>query len=258
MKLGIITDIHEDAERLSIAISALEKLNCDEIICLGDISGFDDRFYSYRFSRNLSFCIDCIINNCKIIVPGNHDLNHLKRLPSYNGVFSFPDNWYDLSPQERKNISAGRIWLYDNDYPINCKSEFEKLFAVSNDRYFYDTDNFRILFTHSVSPDISGLIAKKPSKHDDFTPQFLLLSENKCNIGISGHLHPNGLLRIDEKKIYNPKFAELELPEYGYMQFICPCIADGMQDNGFTVIDTKELTIESIPLRTPRHNSYLI
>ena len=53
MKLGIISDIHEDAERLIIALKALEKLNCDRIICLGDISGYDDRFYSYKYSRNL-------------------------------------------------------------------------------------------------------------------------------------------------------------------------------------------------------------
>ncbi len=258
MKIGIVTDIHEDAERLKIAVSSLEKLNCDDIICLGDISGFNDRFYSFRFSRNLAFCIDCVKNNCKIIIPGNHDLNHLKRLPAYNGVFSFPENWYEINPEERKILSAGRVWLYEDDYPINCQTQFEELFAISKDTHLYDTENFRILLTHSVSPDISGIIAKKPNKYEDFIPHLKLLAENKCNIGISGHLHPNGLLRIDERKIYNLKFSTLELQETAYMQIICPCIADGMQDNGFTVLDTTDRTIEAIPLRTPRHNSFLL
>jgi len=225
---------------------------------ISPFSGFDDRFYSFRFSRNLNFCIDLIKNNCKIIIAGNHDLNHLRRLPSYNGVFSFPANWYDITAEERKFLSKGKVWLYDNDEPINCFDKFNELLAENKDKYLLEIDGINILLTHSISPDISGIIAKKPNRYDDFAQHLQLLTTENCTIGISGHLHPNGLLRIDEKKIYNPKFSELELPHKGHMQFICPCIADGMQDNGYTVLDSNNRTIESYPLRTPRNNLYLL
>ncbi len=258
MKLGIITDIHEDAERLTIAINSLEKKGCNEIACLGDISGFDERFYSYRYSKNFSYCLDMIKSNCKIIIPGNHDLFHLSKLPKYNTVFHFPNNWYQLSIDERKKLSKGLIWLYEKDFPINAKEEFAEFMSDYIDKHIFDSNGTKILLTHSIAPDISGFLTKKPIKPNDFDKHLLLLKENDCTIGISGHLHPNGLLRIDQKKSYNPKFTELELPTSNTMQFICPCIADGMQDNGYTLLDTQNKTIESFPLRTPKYSSFFL
>jgi len=258
MKLGIITDIHEDAERLLIAINSLEKLGCNEIVCLGDISGFDERFYSYRYSKNFSYCLDIIKSNCKIIIPGNHDLYHLSKLPKYNTIFHFPSNWYQLPLQERKNLSKGLIWLYEKDFPINAKEEFSELMSDYYDKYIAEYDGINLLLTHSIAPDYSGFLTKKPIKPNEFGEHLQLLADNNCTIGISGHLHPNGLLRIDGKKSYNPKFTQFELPEGYTMQFICPCIADGMQDNGYTLLDSYNKTIESFPLRTPKYSSFFL
>lgn len=257
MKIGIITDIHEDAERLQYVIKELEKLNCDEIACLGDISGFDGRFYSYGFSRNLKFCMDVINVNCRVIIPGNHDLFHMKKLPGYNSIFNFPDNWYDLTFEERKKLSKGKIWLYDNDFPIDNPGVFSDYYSDLSDMITFDAGNIRILFTHSIAPDISGVLRKKPNKIKDFQPHFDLIEKNKCHIGISGHLHPNGLLKISRKKIHTPKFSKIELSGET-VHFICPCVANGMQDNGFTIINTSDKTIEAFPIRTPKYNMFMI
>ena len=258
MKIGIITDIHEDAERLDKAVKIIEKNNSDIIICLGDISGFDDRFYSYRFSRNLSYCIDLIKNNCKIIIPGNHDLNHLKWLPKYNTVFHFPENWYELNAKEKKKVSNGLVWIYEHDLPIEDDSNFRDLLINYYHYYILEADNFKLFFSHSIYPDLSGFITKKPVKSKSYLEHFKFINSFSCKIGFSGHLHPNGLFRIDERKDYHPKFAEVELTTDKNIQFICPCIADGIQDNGFTIVDTTARTIEAIPLRTPRHHSFLL
>jgi predicted phosphodiesterase len=258
LKIGIITDIHEDAERLTYAMKSLEKLNCDMIVCLGDISGFDERFYSYQYSKNLKYCLDVIKVNCRVIIPGNHDMFHLNLLPRYNSVFHFPENWYNLTFAERKKISKGMIWLNEKDYPVSDLDYFRNVFEEIKESYIFEESGDRILFTHSISPDISGFLTKKPSKFSDFKSHLDLLKEYNCNIGISGHLHPNGLLRIDSRKIHKPKFTTLELPSDEPIQYIAPCIADGVQDNGYTVFDTVERTIESFPLRTPRHNSFLL
>lgn len=257
MRIGIITDIHEDAERLSRSITELEHKNCDMIACLGDITGYDDRFYDYDYSRNPDYCIDLINVNCRVIIPGNHDLFHLKKLPNYNTIFSFPDNWYELDFKARDKISKGLLWLYRNDKPLKNIELLKELLDDKPETVIFDTGDMKILFSHSIAPDYSGVLKKKPHKTKHFRQHFDLINEKECKIGISGHLHPNGLLKLKTNKIYTPKFAKFDL-DNDIKHFICPCIANGMQDNGYTILDTKERFIESYPLRTPRNNTFML
>ncbi len=246
MKIGIISDIHEDAERLNIAIKALEKLGCDEFVCLGDISGFDERFYSFIYSRDFNYCLDLIKANCKIIIPGNHYLFHLKLLPEQNSVFTYPNDWFQLSLEKRKAESKGKVWLYEKEHTISNPNDYENIFSDFNSRKVVQYEELTILFSHSIFPDIAGVMTKKPRKKNDFFEHLDSVVTNSCHIGISGHLHPNGLLKVDRKKIYNPKFTYMEIPKDNTTQFIVPCIADGMQDNGYTILDTINFTIESL------------
>jgi predicted phosphodiesterase len=82
MKIGIISDIHEDGIRLMQALTGLEKQNCDKLVCLGDIAGFDKRFYGFEYTRNLSYCILPIRASCIHIIPGNHDFFVMKKIIS--------------------------------------------------------------------------------------------------------------------------------------------------------------------------------
>jgi predicted phosphodiesterase len=258
MKLGIISDIHEDAQRLMIALKSLENLNCDSIICLGDISGFDQRFYSYQFSKNLKYCLDCINMNCRVIIPGNHDLFHIQQLPQYNSIFPFPENWYSLSFNEKKKLSNGVIWINEHDEPLKDTELLNEVILNRSDMAIIEDGEDRILFTHSVYPDISGFLTKKPVKLFGFSAHLDFLESNNCNIGISGHFHPNGLMKIEKRKVHKPKLSTMEVSKDETVQFICPCIADGVQDNAYTVYDTTNRTIESIPLRTPKYNSFFL
>ena len=73
MKLGIISDIHSNVEALKEVLAALERENCDKIICAGDVVGY---------GASPRICID-ILRECRILcVRGNHDdlvLNPHKR-----------------------------------------------------------------------------------------------------------------------------------------------------------------------------------
>jgi Icc-related predicted phosphoesterase len=47
MRLAFISDIHEDVESLRRILRKAEKRGYDQLICLGDISGFSLPFYTY-------------------------------------------------------------------------------------------------------------------------------------------------------------------------------------------------------------------
>ena len=253
MRIGIISDIHEDGTRLNQAITRLERQNCDQLVCLGDMAGFDKRFYGYETIRNLSYCLNLIRANCTHVIAGNHDFFVMKKIPEWNHVYDYPPDWYQLSSSERKKLSNGLVWNFEHDLPsIVHKNDLEWLHSL--EEYFILEDNgLRILFTHSLFPDPAGMLTRKPVSHADYASHIGKLAEMECNFGISGHFHPGGIFRITDRKTQPAKFGLLDIgPKV--LQMVCPCIAEGNQDNGFAVLDTSDRTIEAFPLRTPKQH----
>jgi predicted phosphodiesterase len=78
MRLGFITDIHEDVKNLEKALSILSDQKCDVLICLGDIVGFTIPFYRYIETRNAEECVRLVKENASVVVTGNHDLFAIK------------------------------------------------------------------------------------------------------------------------------------------------------------------------------------
>jgi len=100
MRLAILSDIHEDFERLQLAFKKIDRKGCDSSICLGDISGYSDLHYNYPKKRNASACLDLIREKCDIIVPGNHDLHAAGKIPEMpaEANIEYWPNEEDLDP----------------------------------------------------------------------------------------------------------------------------------------------------------------
>jgi len=88
-RIGIITDIHNNAAALKLILRELEKRNCDEIICCGDIIGIgaypEETVRIMRKLKNLSAC-----------VKGNHETFLFGRMPA-----TFPNDEH-MEYEERK------------------------------------------------------------------------------------------------------------------------------------------------------------
>ena len=65
MRLAILSDIHSNLQALQQALSVVNGLGVDQILCLGDIVGY---------GANPNECVDLIRKHCATVVRGNHDL----------------------------------------------------------------------------------------------------------------------------------------------------------------------------------------
>jgi predicted phosphodiesterase len=253
MKIGILSDIHEDGVRLGEVLRALEKRGVSEIACLGDIVGFDILHYRYLSTRNASYCLDLVRANCRWAVAGNHDLFAIRKLPDANGCFSFPENWYQLDFEERKQMGRQQVWLFE-------PQELPPLLTGRDRDYLHslplflavELDGMRILLSHAVFPDLSGSLVWRPKNHWDFQHHLKFLKKHECRLGISGHLHPEGVGSATAQRFDFLSFRTHRIfPDL--VQYVCPCTASSSSKNGFLVFDSAGMTVEAVAMKSVRY-----
>lgn len=250
MKLGFISDIHEDVHNLGKALSILDIHKCDTLICLGDIVGFTIPFYRYIETRNAEECVRLVKENCSVVVTGNHDLYAVKKIPQHKFGFNYPDNWYELDYEVRSKKARNRIWLYE-DNEISCKlSEQSKNYLSSlNEIEIREYDNIKFLFSHFCYPDFSGSAIFFPREVFHLTKHFDFMKSNDCTISISGHGHPEGVITVDENKFANSGFGTQIFTEQ-LQWIVMPCVARTSRLNGVMILDTLLKEFKTIPFNS--------
>ena len=249
MRIGLISDIHEDIVNLKKALRALEGL-VDEIFCLGDITGFTNEFYS--FSPDANECINLVRMYCSKIVVGNHDLYSVQRIPRHCAGFQFPENWYSLSEDEKRERAGKKIWLYSNEIPpkltdfnyawLKQLPEFEMIKAGGN----------KILLSHFFYPDLTGSETLKKFTYTSVSSHQAYMSALDAEFAFCGHAHSEGLLKASRKQsgvrrilgmpvTYLPfeKKTDLEKNEF----IAIPAIASGHRKSGYAIFDTRDNTV---------------
>jgi len=246
MRLGFITDIHEDVQNLEKALLILSKEKCDTLICLGDIVGFTIPFYRYIETRNAEECVRLVKESCSVVVTGNHDLYAIKKVPHHKAGFSYSYDWYNLDYEIREKRARNRIWLYE-DNEIRCQlSDGAKEFLGNlNEIEFREYDNLKFLFSHFCYPDFSGSAIFFPREPFHLTKHFEYMKENNCFVSISGHGHPEGAIIVDENKFSLSGFGIHKLiddPQW----IVIPCVARTSRLNGVMILDTTSKEFKTI------------
>ncbi|HPR33589.1 MAG TPA: metallophosphoesterase family protein [Prolixibacteraceae bacterium] len=261
MKIALISDIHEDVVSLKKALRMIETEKCDQIICLGDILGYPYLRAKYSHTRNASECISLIRKNCQIVLLGNHDLFHIKKLPVFFSGFNFPDQWFNLTPEEQLEISENRIWNYTDDFPIVVnEKETEYLFSLP-EFSIKEYAEEKILFSHFFFPNFSGYLTLKMNENTRLKEHFKYLSEQNCLWGICGHMHIEGLGICYEPgdDLFSQFFGGFNYYSFGKKRLktklgcvTIPALADNSQVNGFAIFDSEEHSINALSLNTNR------
>jgi len=195
MKIGIVSDIHEDVTTLTRVLRVLEKERCDQVISLGDIVGYDDGHYGTSRIQDAEECIRLVKESCSLSLAGNHDLFAIKKIPKFKARFSYPDDWYSLQLEERQRIARGRLWDYSQAEDQIQLTDNSRDYLNSLPEFTIGTFNgLQILFSHHLYPDLSGSLRKMPIWPLDIWPHLRWMKRQGCQIGISGHTHVEGTM----------------------------------------------------------------
>ncbi len=248
MKIALITDIHEDYISLKQAIKQIEKCGCEEIICLGDICGYSIPYYTYNNERNASACVKLIKDNCKHVVIGNHDLYAIRKVPENSFSFKFPKDWYKLNYFERYALSDDKVWLYEEN-ELTALLDLDDIDYLESLPEFInaDFDDINLFISHYIYPDLTGSLKKFLYEPEDFKNHYKFTRKDANTICAFGHMHPQGLLYLNnfDMKISRKKI----IIDSSIVGISGPCISQNERFNGFTILDTKNKTVEPIYLR---------
>ena len=245
VRLAIISDIHEDYPSLKECHSKIRKLGYDRLICLGDISGFSEQYYSYPESRNARGCLQLVREACDLVIPGNHDLHATGRIPSHSRIFDFPEQWYEIGFAERENISEGSIWLHEDDMNPGYDEEELKYLTGRPEFEVLDCDGYSILLSHYIFPNLSGFLKKFYDRAPEFTDHFAFMKERECILGITGHTHSAGGYLVYKNRIRYHNRRNTVPPELPAIIGV-PAITRQGTTQRFTIFDTESLVIRHL------------
>ena len=248
MRLSVISDIHSDLISLQQALRETDRRKCDHILCLGDIVGYSPHFEGSLDGRDADACVRMVKNHCDYVVCGNHDLYAIGKCPSYFDEIGIPDNWYDLSIEEKQGISKSKLWLYEDEIadPLSGSSS-EYLHGIP-EQVMIDAGDFKILATHFIAPDITGSSKASPSGRKGFFHHLKLLRKNRCLVGLAGHAHLEGFARVSRRDYRMNYYRESHLLAKRQV-IVGPPITRNPGSRGFMILDSKNRIFEAVSLK---------
>jgi predicted phosphodiesterase len=248
MRLAIISDIHEDFISLQGVLRAIEKFNCEEIICLGDISGYSVPYYNYLHARNAHGCLSLIRSNCSTVILGNHDIHAASIVPKNNAYFQYPENWYQLNYHERKALANNALWLHEeNDLdPLYKEDDIEYLKSLPEVAQ-KEFSGLRILFSHYVYPNISGLKKEFYTYTNEFKKHFDYMKSLDCQISFTGHAHVKGFFIATRRRFKQYRYKSIRIRNTPCCIGIPP-VTSLNKRNGFCIFDTDEMSLRVVKL----------
>jgi predicted phosphodiesterase len=248
MKLGFLSDIHEDIVSLHKGLDILHRECCDKIICLGDIIGFSNPYYSFGKTKNANACIDLVRENCTIVVAGNHDLFSSGKIPTYNAGIEYPEDWFRMAISDRMNLMRGKVWFYEHEINPELTEENIKYLRSLSEYHILKIEECNLLVTHFLYPDISGSLRKRIDEIYEYRDHFSFMRQNNCIMSFAGHMHREGFEVMNMMGFQEFGFSKKRLSKME--SFIgLPSIAVGRNKNGVAVFDTESFEIKVIRLK---------
>ncbi|MCX7862242.1 MAG: metallophosphatase family protein [Bacteroidales bacterium] len=245
MKLAVISDIHEDLPYLECALRKIEKLQCNEIACVGDIVGFSVPHYKHYEQRNANACVELIAKYCRYAIAGNHDHYAVKKIPIHNPISEIPFYWYQLPYPERKQISQGKVWLYE-------ENELSALLSISATEWLLQLPEYlilefssiKLLLSHFIFPDITGFTTKYMHYIQQNQEHFNFIRNKQVHFSIFGHVHTPKILILNEQNNKIKLSKKLKFTTHTTAIGI-PAVVRNITRSGFITVDFNKMIMET-------------
>jgi len=250
VKLGIFSDIHEDASSLQYVLTQLMDQGCDTLVCLGDIVGYDPCDYGPNPDRDAEACLRMVKEHCSIVVAGNHDLFAAKKVPENTAGFRYPANWYSLPLAERQSRSQRKIWDYcDAEDQIQLSADARNYISSLPESSLLESNGFRWYFAHHMMPDPTGSRRGMPGWIPDLWKQFRLMDRLGISASVSGHTHLHGTLTATRFQLLHTDRSVITLGKRRKWM-TCPPVTRGPVTSGYLTAnaETGEVTVHTFSL----------
>jgi predicted phosphodiesterase len=247
MKIGIVSDIHEDIIMLRKAMQVFEREQCDSLACLGDIAGFSAQHYTHGATKNAHQCIEIIKHHFDIAVKGNHDLFALKKLPEHKAGIQYPGNWFNLSLEEQRKSVHNKVWIYEDEEHAYLKEQDLDYLNNLPEYKVLEHSNGNILFSHYLFPDFTGSLKHFHTDIYDFLPHIRYMKEKNIKFSFCGHSHVEGIHIAYTSKLRRKRFKKITLRDR--VQCIAgPVLASGTNTKGLLIFETSSLILNIVKL----------
>lgn len=247
MRIALISDIHEDIINLQLALSKIDKLKCDEVICLGDISGYSALHHNYIESRNARECLRMIRESCTLVISGNHDLHAVFKTPKFSG-FEYPTNWYEMDYWQRVELSKGQVWLYDHDEldPLYTHADADFIFHLQ-EMCVKEYGDKKYLFSHYLYPNLTGSEQVFYHSPEEFNGHRDFMHRLGAHISFAGHRHFGGLMINSGPSLITKNFGKATTVKDGDIVHV-PAITRSAVNSGFLLFDDQEITVQGVKI----------
>jgi len=228
VRLAIISDIHEDFETLKKILLKAEKKGFDQLICLGDISGFSLPYYKYGRSRNASACLALVREKCDIVIAGNHDLHAA-----------------GLSPDLPEELKEKEVWQHEADLDPGYSEDDISFLLTLPGHAILNTSEFNILFSHYVYPNLTGFVKGFYSWEKEFKAHFAFMREHECKLCFTGHAHPRGFYMVHPDVFNQYRYRTKKNSSFPAIIGIPP-VTRHKHRSGFCIFDTESLNLQAL------------
>lgn len=257
MKIGIMSNIHDFKEQMIDAINKLKKEKCEMIVCLGDMVGSTVPHCLHYFNeRDSTGVLELVQKHCDVVVVGNHDLYAVGRVPKYTADFKYPKGWAKMDYYSRKEISNGKIWLYENELET-LLSRKDRIYLIGQPEVvFKNILDQTVMFSHYAYPDVTGSTTITYRDQKYLSKHFKYMEIHNSFVSFSGHEHENGLRIFMQDKVVTVPFGEeFKIDKDNLNWILGPAVCTHKDStfkdnipNGVMIYDAKNLTVKALEI----------
>jgi predicted phosphodiesterase len=212
---GLVADIHGNREALAVALQALERRGVGELLCLGDIVGYN---------ADPDECVSMLRERGALAIAGNHDLIAMRRLDfarcSNKARYALERTRRSLAPASAAYLAALPDWRVIEE---------------------------RVMLVHGGVRDVEQYMVT--SAHIRQNAEYLAADHPAARLCFFGHSHEQKLYEVHAGSVRELSLAPSLPLERDRLYFVNPGSVDASRKGGprlaeFAVLDTDAWRLE--------------